>query len=345
MNPGLKAVSVRTAAADPALTARVLTRVPLHYEEGPDSGLDRPAFVRAGSSLAWSAGGIVVFQDDVNFLAVFDPVTRRTRAITLPAGARGLRQFDDLRGNKKHRLDLEACVALQDGGETILLGFGSGSHRRREQLLVLRALAGAQPQVSLFHAAGLYAALRDREEFAGSDLNIEGAVEVGDRVRLFSRGNGAVRGGRVPVNATCDLDRAALLAYLRSPESAATPTPGAVIQYRLGDIDGIALGFTDAANWQGTILYSAAAESSPDASRDGPVAGSAIGVMDSGGTTRWAPLTEEAGGRFSGKVEGLAPGCGGTPELFAVLDGDDARAAAELCTIELAGPWVGAPQG
>jgi hypothetical protein len=139
--------SPRNATADPALTARVTARVPLHYDAGADIRLDRPAFVRSGSSLAWSAGGIVVIQDDANFLAVFDPAGRRTRAITLPAGKDGLRRFDDLRGNKKHRLDLEACVAIEYGQESMLLAFGSGSSGHRERVPV-SDLQSESPEVT-----------------------------------------------------------------------------------------------------------------------------------------------------------------------------------------------------
>lgn len=329
----------REGSADPALTARVTARMRLQYEAGADLRLDRPAFVRSGSSLAWSAGGIAVIQDDANFLAVFDPAGRRTRAITLPVGKDGLRRFDDLRGNKKHRLDLEACVAIDDGAESMLVAFGSGSSERREQVLLVRALERESPDIRVIHASRLYAALRDEAGFSGSQLNIEGAIQVGDRVRLFSRGNGPVRAGRAPVNATADLSLEALLKYLREPEDAAVPRIHGVVQYRLGALGGVRLGFTDAAFWRGSVLYSAAAESSPDATRDGPVTGSAIGVIEAGGTTRWAPLNDSYGEPFPGKVEGLVARANDAAELFVVLDADDPAAATELCSVELLGPW------
>jgi len=77
------------AHRDPAISAVVLARTPLHYHEGADPGLDRPAHVRADSSLAWVPGGIAVVQDDANFLAVHDPDNRRTRSIALPVGDQG----------------------------------------------------------------------------------------------------------------------------------------------------------------------------------------------------------------------------------------------------------------
>ena len=92
---------------DPPLAARILSRRPLRYTGGADLALDRPAHIRGGSSLAWIAERIVLVQDDVNFLAMVDPSTGEARAVSLPAGKGGARQFDDLRGNKRHRLDLE----------------------------------------------------------------------------------------------------------------------------------------------------------------------------------------------------------------------------------------------
>jgi hypothetical protein len=333
----------RRAEVDPALTARVTARHPLHYVTGVDAALDRPAFVRSGSSLASVPGGIAVIQDDANFLAVFDPTGRRTRAITLPAGKRGLRQFDDLRGNKKHRLDLEACVAVRDGESTILLAFGSGSSGHREQVLLVRGIEAEQPRVTLVPAPRLYETLRSARAFAGSELNIEGAIQVGGSVRLFSRGNGAPGKEQRPVDATCDIGLAGLLDHLADPERESPPLPGEIVQYELGQLGGIPLGFSDAAAWQGAVLYSAAAEASPDATRDGPVTGSAIGVISAEGVVRWAPLTDSGGALFSGKAEGLVAGsdASGKAGLFVILDGDDPGAASELCSVELSGPWIG----
>jgi len=326
------------ATHDPALVARVVARTPLRYAEGADPRLDRPAHVRAGSSLAWVPGGVAVVQDDANFLAVVDPVSGVARAIALGAGPDGRRQFDDGRGNKRHKLDLEACVALEEDGRALLVALGSGSTPRREHALLVDGWEAGRPRPALVHAPALYAALRGAADFAGAELNLEGAVSLGDQVRLLGRGNGAARDGIAAVNAVCDVERAALLAHLRDPVRRPPPAPGAVARYDLGALDGIALGFTDATTWNGTLLYAAAAEDSPDAVRDGRVAGSALGVLDAGGGARWTPLVDAAGAPFGGKVEGILalPGGGG---LLAVVDADDPEASSELCRVELGGPW------
>ena len=329
----------RTAVLDPALSATITTRAPLRYTEGASAELDRPAYVRSGSGLAWVPGGLAVVQDDANFIAVHDPGSGRTRAITLPAGEAGLRQFDDLRGNKRYKLDLEACLALEDGDGIILLAFGSGSTSRREHIVMVDRWEDEAPRVRLVSAPGLYRALRSEPAFAGSELNIEGAIRLGNTVRLFSRGNGAPQGVRMPVNATCDLDLDSLLGHLRAPLRVEPPAPTRPVQYRLGTIGAVPLGFTDASAWGDAVLYTATAEISPDATQDGPVSGSAIGVIKPDATVRWAPLTDTRGEPLAIKVEGVAAVPGSPAGLYLVLDSDDPGAASELCRVELAGPW------
>jgi len=329
----------RTAVLDPALSATINTRTRLRYTEGASAELDRPAYVRSGSGLAWVRGGLAVVQDDANFIAVHDPESGHTRAITLPAGEAGLRQFDDLRGNKRYKLDLEACLALEAGDGIILLAFGSGSTPRREHVVMVDRWADRAPRVRLISASGLYQALRSEATFAGSELNIEGAIRLENTVRLFSRGNGASRRGMVPVNSTCDLDLDTLLAHLCAPTRVAPPAPTRPVQYRLGMIGAVPLGFTDASAWGDAVLYTATAEISPDATEDGPVRGSALGVIDPDATVRWAPVTDARGEPLAIKVEGVAAVPGSATGRYLVLDSDDPRAASELCRVELAGPW------
>ncbi|HET6398817.1 MAG TPA: hypothetical protein VFH47_04620, partial [Candidatus Thermoplasmatota archaeon] len=174
-------------------------------------------------------------------------------------------------------------------------------------------------------------------QFSGSELNLEGAAFLGARLRLLGRGNGAARDGLQPLDATADLEWEDLRPYLEG-ESTTPPALEGVVQYDLGAMGGLRLGFTDGAAWPGGLLYSAAAEDSPDATRDGAVTGSAIGLIRPDGTARWAPLTGPEGEPFPGKVEGIA--AGGDGWLWAVLDADDPGLPSELCRVELSGPWT-----
>jgi hypothetical protein len=327
-----------TACRDATIAAVVVEQRPLFYTEGADATTDRPAHIRAGSGLAAVPGGIALIQDDANFIAVVGADGKGTRALTLPAGEAGLRQFDDVRGNKKYKLDLEACVAIETAGETLFLALGSGSKKRREQVAMVRGWEKDEPEVTLVHVPQLYDALRREHAFAGSELNVEGAIFVGDRVRLFGRGNGEVRGELRPINATCDLEWPVLLAHLESPESTPPPTPTNVIAYDLGSAGDTLYSFTDATVWRDTVLYCAAAEASPDATRDGPVTGSVLGTIDAN-RARWTSIVDTSGAPLEAKVEGLTAVSGVANRVYAVADADDPAAASRLLTIELRGAW------
>lgn len=318
------------------LVATVVSSKPMLYGEGPDSSLDRPAHVRAGSGLAPTLKGIALIQDDANFVAIVDPDDARARAITLPAGHEGKRQFDATRGNKKHKLDLEACFSVSEPDGTLLVALGSGSKgkRTRENVALVRWCESRTPEVAVIAAPLLYEGLRRETAFAGSQMNIEGAVLLGDRVRLFNRGNGKPGDGLVPVNASCDLDVRSLLAHLKDT-STPPPTPRNVVRYDLGSLAGVPLGFTDAALLRERIIYSAAAEASPDVYEDGPVHGSAIGVIGEDDDVTWAPLIEPGGSLFPGKVEGVLPIEGSNGRLYAVVDSDDPAVPSLLCVVEL----------
>lgn len=349
---------------DPALVARVIERVPLLYAQPPDVSLDRPAHVRAASGVVWLGDSLAVVQDDANFLALVDPGTGLASAIPLPADAFGRRQFDEGRGNKADKLDLEALVAVHDGDETVLLAIGSGSAPRREHMVMVRharhpagtpeaSRALAEPsrayRVTGLPVPALYARLRREPAFAGSDLNIEGALHLGDQLRLFGRGNGVPRDGALPLNATCDLDWTILAAHLESREGRELPEPRNVFQYHLGSIDGVDFGFTDAAagpesaaRQMRDTIYAAAAEASPDARRDGAVAGSALGVLrevEGAVDARWAVLLDERGLAYRAKVEGVTMDRENPGHAFVVVDADAHDEPALLCRVELGGPW------
>jgi hypothetical protein len=331
--------ALRTAVQDPSLSAVVVRQTPLYYGDGADPALDRPAHIRAGSSLARVPGGIALVQDDANFLALVDPDTAHARAIPLPAGTGGLRLFDTGRGNKADKLDLEACVAASVDGETLLLAFGSGSTARREGIVLAGNWGATEPTVELVQAHAFYARLRDEVAFAGEALNLEGAVLFDDQLLLLTRGNGRARDDYIPVAATCAVDFRALLAYLRDPDRHAPPEPTDVIRYQLGSLNGTRLGFTDAARWGDDLLFTAAAEGSVDEVEDGEVAGSVIGIIGSDGDTRWTSLVGDDGGAFTGKVEGLLAPHDEAGHLHAVLDTDDWNTPSVLCTVRLGGTW------
>ena len=329
----------RPAMHDSRLAARVVERTAVHYSGGADQATDRPGHVRAGSGLARVADGLIVIQDDSHFLALIDPERpAAARAIPLPAGPDGRRQFGDSRSNKHLKLDLEACVALEHP-HPLIVGFGSGSTPARESIVLVRDWDRSTPSVRVVDATTLYAELRATTSFSGSEMNIEGAVMVGEVVRLFGRGNGAAGGALQPVNATCDLSWTDLLAFLDAPDEHPAPRPVRVRQFSLGNLDGVPLAFTDAAEWHGAIMFTATAERSPDAVRDGPVSGSVIGVIAEGETVRWTPIVGEDGSLLRDKAAGLALADASGGVLWVIADADDERRPSELLRVRLEGPW------
>ncbi len=327
------------ARLDPALSARVIARRPLLYAAGPDGESDRPAHVRAGSALAWLGGRLAIVQDDANFVAFVRPFRGEVSFLTLPAGPGARRQFDDVRGNKRHKLDLEASAVVRRGEAELLLAFGSGSTPARERVLVLGP-TGDAPAARLVDAPAFYRNLRAATAFAGSELNVEGALARGRSLRLFQRGNGAPSADLAPVNATCEVDLDALLAHLDDPTGAPAPGPERVLAYDLGAHAGLPLSFTDAAELGGRCLYVAVAEASPDATRDGPVSAVALGLLEGDEGPRYTWLLDERGAMLTDKVEGLAQDPANERRLYAVVDRDEPGAPAELLHLEVDLPGV-----
>ena len=332
---------------DPSLQARIVRRVPMHYADGACTDTDRPDHVRAASSMAWVGNRIALVQDDVNFVALVDPRTGLADAIALPAGKNDRRQFDVERGNKKHKMDTEALTRVPSDGRIMLVAFGSGSRKsRRDNLITLGFTQhDERPEhetTSVVSLPELYAALRAESAFAGSDMNIEGALYVDGMIRLFGRGNGDVLDDLKPLDATCDISWPALQAHLARPDGDNVPDITRITQYMLGHVDGVPLGFTDAILFDDAhLLYSAAAEASKDAESDGAVGGSALGVIphaDASGA-RYTTLVDERGKPFDGKIEGLVRDRFDHARVLVVVDVDDHTRPSELCEVVLTGSW------
>jgi hypothetical protein len=313
----------------------------MRYAAGAHAAQDRPGHVRAASGITWLGDRLAVIQDDASFVALVDPETGLAEALPLPAGMDGVRQFDDARGNKARKMDLEA-IALVPATEGVLLAaFGSGSLAPRETIVLISFAHATSPRIAVHAASAFYARLRAATGFAGSDMNVEGALYVDGALKLFGRGNGAIVGELRPINASCDVVWTDLMAHLEHPSAVSPPAPRDIIQYELGALDTVALGFTDVTlGRSNSVLYAATAESSPDATCDGEVRGSAIGTIAPGAhTARWTILRDETGDRFVGKIEGLTLDTRVDDRVFAVVDSDDHTQPSELLEVVLAGPW------
>jgi hypothetical protein len=286
---------VRRARLDPGLEARLEWVAPLRYTSGASEADDRPEYVRAASSVRRFGERLVIVQDDVNILVLRSP-DGEDDPVLLPVGVDGRRVFDEERGTKRYKLDLEAGAVLPDGR---LVAFGSGSTAAREQLVVLSPAR----EVRLVPAPALYALLRAERRFSGSELNVEGALVVGDTLRLFQRGNGAPRDGFGPVNAIGDLSLGAFCDWLDA--SGAAPKLDDVVQVDLGAVGRARFGFTDATLMtDGRVAFVACAEDSPDTVRDGENLGARFGILHNDRVLA-TDVLDAAGARSRLKIEGI----------------------------------------
>jgi hypothetical protein len=277
----------------------------------------------------------VVVQDDASFLAFARPGDE-ARVLALPRGPGGRRQFGDRRGNKLDKLDLELVVAVATPIGDRVLALGSGSLEARERVVVCDPTSHATPEV--VDAGPFYDALRRIPGFAGSELNLEGVVAIGDVLRFFQRGNGEAAGATT-FPSTVDVELRPFIRWVSEPDRA-LPALVNVARYDLGALDGARFGFTDASRIAGSrIVYLSSAERSPDTIRDGEVVGSRVGWID-GGVARWAPLLDETGVAAPWKAEGIAIDPADPRRAFIVLDPDDPDVPGELCETRLEGPWL-----
>jgi hypothetical protein len=261
--------------------------------------------VRAASAIAPFGGGWLVAQDDATHAAWLRP--EGVTAVRVFAPVEGHDTFSSAEGTKHLKPDLEAAVGL-DGGAVLLLGSGSTAARMRG------ALVTAPGSVTTLELTAVYHRVAAALGLPVDRLNLEGAARIGDRLRWFQRGNSAA-GVR---SAAVEVSLAALL-------GSGPVQVGGARSYDLGSVGGVALAVTDAvALPDGRMLVSAAAEDTPNAVDDGPVAGAAIALLDDQGVLAVAAVP---GGPY--KIEGLAlSGTGPTgATLIAVVDADDPLAA------------------
>jgi hypothetical protein len=271
--------------------------------------------VTAGSALLRMAGTLFAVHDDAF----------RVSRIALPAleVTPFVLAGDGAPLPKSRKPDFE-CALFGAAGEIHVLGSGSTVNRCALARIDLRASSVAfadRPEIYRCVADAL--ALETRP-------NVEGAVADGERLRVFHRGVGA------QASAIVDLPLAVL--------DGAAPAPLGAQRFELGELDGVRLGFTDAAAAADQMLFAAAAEDTVDAVADGAVTGSVIGVLGQIGARgragreqpRWARVLGADGSPWRFKVEGIAIDedlRGG----WILTDADDPAIPTVLARVELRG--------
>ena len=274
------------------------------------------AHLSAASALVRVDERLYVVADDELHLGVFSLTDERPgRLIRLFDGELPAPKVE----RKASKPDLEALAllpALPGHAQGALLALGSGSKTNRQRAVLLGLEEGALPrQIDL---ALLYQPLH--EHF--SDLNIEGGFLLGEEFVLLQRGNQGQA-----ANAAVRYRWTELRDWLLG--EGPLPTPPTIQPVELGELGGVALGFTDgAALADGRWLFSAAAENTADSYNDGACLGAVIGLVERDGRVR---RLAELDGRW--KVEGIA--LAGDGSLLLVTDADDPLVAASLLELRL----------
>jgi hypothetical protein len=286
----------------------LVSATPLLFDDGTP--------VRAASGITAYDGGWLVVQDDATHACLWRDGRGERRRLLSPV--QGHDVFDESAGTKALKPDLEACTTLPDG-RTLVLGSGSTPARMRSVLL--------SPESVRVAALGpVVERVAEALEVGPDALNLEGACVVGDRLRWFQRGL-PVAG--VP-SASVDLPLGPFLDAVSGRDAALRV--GGVLRYDLGSAGDVPLAITDAvARPDRTVLVSAVAEDSASTYDDGPLAGSALAVLDGERVVELAelPLVDGA----PAKVEGLALD---GDDLVAVVDADDPRLASLLLRLRVA---------
>jgi hypothetical protein len=295
--------------------------------EAPESP-GRLAHVSAASGLVAVGPWLYVVADDSLHLALFPREgTAPGRLVRLFPGELPL----EPKARKAAKPDLEALCLLEPftghpHGALLAVPSGSTAVRHQGAVLPLAAdgtLAGAARAVDF---TGVYTQLA-RE--LGS-LNIEGAAVVSGRLRLLQRGN-----GEQGVDALVDLDLERVVRALETDHSLGPDTVRTVQRWELGRAGGVRLSFTDASPLpDGRLVFTAVAEDTRDAYEDGPVAGTAVGVLGPDGSPLFLDMVDA-----KVKLEGVSARLeGGRVHLLLVADADDPAVASPLleAVLELA---------
>ena len=229
----------------------------------------------AASGLVCAHGRVYVMADDEHHLAVFRDRRSPGRFHRVLAGNLPC----ETEARKKRKPDVETLFLLPSskaGGGDALIALGSGSRKNRQIGIVipLSARGKVAKEVRRFDLRPLYKPLRD---VLGGEINVEGAIVTADELLLLNRG-----GKDKSVNAVAHYRLRDLRRLMKGARSNIKPT--SVRRYDLGDINGIALGFTDgAALPSGGWFFTAVAEDTDDSVVDGACKGSVIGFVDSRG--------------------------------------------------------------
>ena len=213
---------------------------------------------------------------------------------------------------KKVKPDFEALAFY--GGSFYL--FGSGSTENRTKMVQLNS--ATKERVSVLDLSALYQSMKVLAGLNAENFNIEGVVHTGDSWYFFNRGNGHL--GRNIVFTVHGK-------YLNGN------TKITFTEFKLPEIRGCQVSFTDAIEVGDKLYFLAAAENTNSTYNDGEVLGSVIGCIDV--KTMKVVFTKEISDRH--KFEGLTLKHNSEKELSFLLceDNDSDQLGADIYLLSL----------
>jgi hypothetical protein len=243
----------------------------------------------------------IVADDDLSLLALPAGLDKKGKLITLFEGALP----DDLKERKKVKPDIESIVYLPLQKSLLCLPSGSQPNRFQGALVTL---LDREVQKITFKNVFLELVTHFTE------LNIEGAVILDDKIRLFQRGNGSLH-----QNAVIDMNLAAFLKDEVKDFS--------YVLVDLGKLGDVFLSFTDATLHNNECWFLAAAEATESTFFDGEFAGAILGTINSKGVVEKSLILT-----MPSKPEGIAIQ---DNTFYFVTDDDDRKKASKFYSLSI----------
>lgn len=212
--------------------------------------------IGSASGLLFKGTSLYLVSDNSHVLYEYSLVDKKLDRINVaPEGYNG--PLENV--PKKEKADFEALTAM---GEELYL-FGSGSTDKRNMILHVDGInKKAYPPID---ATDLYLSMQDFSGISKKNFNIEAAVNDGSTWYLFNRGNGP-KGQNGVFSLDGDINETFFQFVYNDVE--------------LPKINGFASSFTDATLVDGKLYFLAAAEKTDSTYKDGEIAGTLIGRLD-----------------------------------------------------------------
>ena len=267
--------------------------------------------IPSGSGMDIYNDSLFIIGDDAASVYQLSLSNHQYKKIPLHISTPGMYRIEKL-----SKPDYESAAVLTFRGGHYLLAFGSGSKSpERDSLLILDLQAGKVDTV--INIRSFYDHLLSVGKMKNADLNIEGAAVAEDKLVLMNRGNNMV----FSFNAE---------KFIESILSNSAPPAIHSFRAKLPSIDQFEARLSGGAASGDDLLFCASVEKTADWTKDGPIAGSFIGLMDERKehVMSAAKLTYADGTIAVEKIESIAflrKEPNGDITLLAVADNDDGK--------------------